>query len=131
MTYISVTRLRLRSPRFLPAFVWHAFRSERQARRSNGCRGVRAMRDSDGSFWTVSAWENREAMRAYVTTGAHRQAVPKLVKWCDEASTVHWEQEAAVGLPGWTEARRRMAVEGRPYKLPHASPAQAATSSRA
>lgn len=125
MAFVSVTRLRLRSLRFLPAFLWHAVRSAAQAEDVPGCLGLRTMRDSDGSFWTVSAWKSPEAMRAYITTGAHRKAMPKLVEWCDEASTVHWEQEE-VAVPDWPEACLRMAEEGRPYRLRHMSPEHAA-----
>jgi len=129
MVFVSVTRLRLRSLRFLPAFLWHAVASDWQARRTPGCLGVREMRDPDGSFWTVSAWENRDAMRAYIAAGAHRRAMPKLMEWCDEASIAHWEQ-AKAELPGWAEARRRIAEEGRPSKVRRPSPAQAAALSR-
>ena len=57
-------------------------------------------------------------MRAYITTGAHRVAMPKLMQWCDEASIVHWDQAAAT-LPSWTEAEARMRGEGRPSKVRH------------
>ena len=39
MPLISLTRLRLASPRYLPGFAWYALRSISQARRSPGFRG--------------------------------------------------------------------------------------------
>ncbi len=57
-------------------------------------------------------------MRAYMTTGGHRQAMPKLVGWCDQASVAHWNQ-ADDTLPTWAQADARMRAEGRPSKLRH------------
>jgi len=38
--------------------------------------------------------------------------MPKLVEWCSEASTVHWEQESRQ-LPDAERAVRRMLEDGR------------------
>jgi quinol monooxygenase YgiN len=125
MAFISVTRLRLRAFRFLPQFLWYTLLSARQARRSQGQLDVQTLRDANLTFWTLSAWEDEAAMRAFMMSGAHRRAMPKLLDWCDEASIVHWTQETAT-LPGWLEAHRRMVAEGRMSKVRHPSPEQQA-----
>jgi hypothetical protein len=61
-------------------------------------------------------------MRAYMTSGAHCTAMPRLIDWCDEASVAHWEQETEE-LPSWREVHRRMQSEGRRSKVRHPSPA--------
>jgi hypothetical protein len=63
-------------------------------------------------------------MRAFMTSGAHKKAMPHLLHWCDEASVAHWTQPNAT-LPSWTEADRRMREDGRPSKVRNPSPQHA------
>lgn len=124
MVWVSVTRLRVRSVRFLPGFAWYALRSNRQARRAAGVLAVDLLADRARTFWTMTAWESRAAMLAFMTSGPHKRAMPKLLEWCDEASVAHWEQEDAT-LVGWQEASRRMRATGRASKVLHPSAAHA------
>jgi len=126
MTFISVTRLRVRSFGYLLQFVWESLKSARQAEHSDGFLGGRMLRNAKSIFWTITAWQDETAMNAYRTGGAHRSAMPKLLKWCDEAAVVHWNQESSE-LPSWPEAHRRMVKEGRPSKVSHPSAAQASS----
>lgn len=124
MPFVSVTRLRIRSIRFLPAFAIHNLRTLRQVRAAPGFRGGSLLADRGLAFWTLTAWDSGAAMRAYMTTGPHRAAMPHLLHWCDEGSVVHWDQELEA-LPAWAEADRRMREEGRPSKLRHPGPRHA------
>lgn len=121
MAFISVTRLRVRSFRYLLQFVWKSMKTARQAERSPGFLLGRLARCPGNVFWTVTAWTDEAAMNGYRTAGAHRAVMPKLLDWCDEAAVVHWNQESSE-LPSWPEAHRRMAGEGRPSKVNHPSP---------
>ena len=125
MPFISVTRLRVRSLFYLPAFIWQAMGSLRQSQRSRGFLTGRVLHEARNTFWTVTAWDDDAAMNAFRTSGAHREAMPKLLEWCDEASVAHWIQPNAE-LPSWLEAHRRMVAEGRLSKVNHPSPAQVA-----
>ena len=125
MALISVTRLRLRSLRYFPPFVWYALTSARQAQRARGFLDGLLAGEKIRAFWTITAWSDEAAMRAYRNTDAHRRAMPKLLNWCDEASVVHWQQDDP-DLPDMREASRRMVAEGRPSKVNHPSPAHAA-----
>jgi hypothetical protein len=51
------------------------------------------MREARNAFWTLTAWAYDAAMNSYRTQDAHREALPKLIDWCDESSVVHWTQE--------------------------------------
>ena len=107
MPFISITRLRVRSVRFLPAFALYTYRSLRQVQASAGFQNGSLLADRSWTFWTMTAWDSQESMRGYMTAGAHRIAMPRLMDWCDEASVVHWDQPQT-DLPSWTEADERM-----------------------
>jgi heme-degrading monooxygenase HmoA len=125
MPFVSVTRLRVRSWRYLPQFVWQALKTGRQAERAAGFMAGSLLREAKNAFWTVTVWEDESLMRAYRNAGAHREVMPRLLEWCDEASIAHWNQDGAA-LPDWQEAHRRMLAEGRLSKVRHPSPAQVA-----
>jgi hypothetical protein len=125
MPFISVTRLRIRAWRFLPRFLWMTFKARRQAQTSGGFRGGSLLADRARTFWTLTAWDGEADMRAYMTAGDHRRAMPRLLDWCDEASVVHWSQEGEP-LPSWAEAEARMRQDGRPSKVRFPSAAHAA-----
>jgi heme-degrading monooxygenase HmoA len=124
MTRASITRLRLRSSWFGVPFLWHAVRSQIQATRADGCLGVHVRR-TGGAYWTMTLWRDSAATRAFMLSGAHKDAMPKLQHWCDEAALAHWEQDDATA-PTWDEGARRLATEGRVSHVHHPSPAQAA-----
>jgi len=123
-TLVSVTRVRLRSVRFMPFFLLHANRIIAQIRKSDGFVTGAIQRDADQGFWTLSVWRDEHAMRAFGASGAHRKAMPHLAEWADEASVVRWVQPGA-DLPDWSEAVRRMRSEGRPSALRHPRPGPA------
>lgn len=125
MPFISVTRLGLRSLRFLPEFAYRTWASTRQVQRAPGFLGGQTAAEGIAGFWTVTAWRDEASMREYRNTDAHMRAMPKLLGWCDEASVAHWEQNA-LELPGMSEALGRMVEEGRLSKVRHPSPAHAA-----
>ena len=116
MPLVSVTRLRLRSARYLIPFMIHVLMSSRQARRSRGNLGVKLLRDANRAFWTLTAWQADEDMRSFMMAGSHRRAMPKLLNWCDEASVAHWKQDG-FELPDWNQAHRQMVEQGRPSKV--------------
>jgi hypothetical protein len=130
MHFISITRLRVRSLRFLPGFFFFATASLRQVKIADGFIEGALLPDRKFTFWTMTVWTSAESMRSYMTSGAHKKAMPKLMSWCDEASVVHWEQDQA-SPPLWAEADRRMRADGRASKVNKPSPQHASLSYRA
>ena len=116
----SVTRLRVRSVRFMPAFLWKTFLSQRQVERSPGFLCGRLLVDSALTFWTLTTWESEQAMKRFRGAGAHAQVMGRLVEWCDEAAYAHWSP-AAAPVPEWHEAYERLVAEGRLSRVAHPS----------
>ena len=122
MAVVSITRLRVRSLRYLVPFLVFALRSSRQAKKAEGNLGVSLLRDDKMTFWTRTVWTTEAAMKSFMLSGPHRQAMPRLLGWCDEAALVHWNQETDQ-QPDWQEAHRRIQSEGRRSKVMHPSQA--------
>ena len=121
MPFVSITRLRLRGPEYLAQFADMVPGVFDQAVTAPGHLGSDLLPDARDTFWTKSVWTDRAAMRAYMTSGGHGDAMPLLREWCDEAHVAHWEQEGT-DLPTWEEAHRRIVEEGRTSAVAHPSP---------
>jgi hypothetical protein len=118
--FASVTRLRVRSVRFLPSFLWHTFRSQHQAARASGFFGGRLLIDSVLTFWTLTVWDSEETMRGFRGNGAHARVMPRLAEWCDEAVYIHWA-DPENSMPTWNEAYERLVAGGRLSRVLHPS----------
>ena len=125
MPIVSVTRLHLRSGRFLLSFLWYTIRSGRQARRTPGNLGVKLRKTNGLAFWTLSMWQTVEAMKRFMFALPHREAMRKLPHWCDEASFGDWELNTTE-WPLWDQAAEKLRTSGRLAKVLHPSEPQKA-----
>lgn len=124
MPFVSVTRLKPRSIRFLPTVVLHTFRSRRQLRGMQGFIGGYLATSGPGlAFWTITVWDDEQCMMAFRNTEAHKAAMPKLIGSCDEAAVAHWVTDSA-RPPSPAEASERLR-HGRTSKVRYPSPAHA------
>lgn len=125
MPIVSITRLRLRSWLYLPAFFFQAVRTARQAAAADGNLAVLVLRERGNVFWTATSWTSPNAVKSYMLAAPHGPVMQKLLDWCDEAALVRWEQDGPT-LPSWDEAHRRLQQEGRRSKVRHPSAAHTA-----
>jgi hypothetical protein len=123
MPLVSITRLRVRSLRYLPAFLLGSLRSAREAKNASGNLAVSVLSDVNLAFWTRTLWIDERSMRAFMFAPAHRRVMPKLLEWCDEAAVAHWLQDS-LEPPSWPEVHRRLHQEGRTSKVDHPSVGQ-------
>jgi heme-degrading monooxygenase HmoA len=120
MPFVSITRLRVRSWSYVPAFVVQTLRIARQAARADGNLAIKLLRDSRNTFWTGTTWSSEDSMKAFMHAKPHGPTMRSLLDWCDEAALVHWTQ-AGEELPSWEEAHKRIQQEGRRSKVSHPS----------
>ena len=120
MPVVSITRLRVRSWIYLPAFIVRSMRIARQAKASAGNLAVKLLQDRRRTFWTSTSWESEADMRTFMLAPPHGPTMRKLLEWCDEAALVHWSQPSA-DRPPWAEAYERMQRDGRTSKVSHPS----------
>jgi hypothetical protein len=94
LPFVSITRLQVRSWRYLPGFLIQSFRAARRAKLAAGNLAVSVLRDTDRAFWTRTVWRDEAAMRSFMRSGVHRRIMTRLAEWCDEAALAHWVQDA-------------------------------------
>ncbi|MBD1366665.1 hypothetical protein IDJ77_22830 [Mucilaginibacter sp. ZT4R22] len=70
MYFVSVTRLRVRSYRFLPSFLLANEGSVRLIKTIGGFVGGKELVDKNLTFWTVTVWESDAAMKVLDQRGA-------------------------------------------------------------
>ena len=71
MNFVSLTRLRIRSIRYLPFFAIHTFRSLRQVRKAHGFQTGALLNDRSWTFWTMTVWDGQESMRRFMSAGSN------------------------------------------------------------
>jgi heme-degrading monooxygenase HmoA len=122
--FVSVTRLHLRSRRFLLPFLFYTWRSARQVKRSHGFRGGQIGNDAQSGNWTITVWDGEADMRAFRNADPHKTAMRKLLDWCDEASFAHYAADTDQ-LPSADIAYDCLRT-GKISKVNHPSPEHAA-----
>lgn len=120
MSFLVVTRLRLRDPEYRDEFVESAFAVVEQANNAEGNLAAEALADANETFWTRTAWTDRDAMRRFITSEPHLATMSHLSTWCDEATFVDWEQ-IEPDLPEWHAAHGRLVNDGQVAPLDHPS----------
>ncbi|MEU9023860.1 hypothetical protein [Actinomadura sp. NPDC048394] len=107
---VMASRLEVRSLRHVPGFLLTSMSLLRQARRSDGAHGVALKAQLlKRTFWTLSAWRDEQAIRAYAAAEPHRSSMRAKRAVMRGSTFVFWQAKAADLPIGWEEARRRIA----------------------
>ena len=122
MAVIVVTRLRLRDPAVLDEFFTDAVAAIEQAQKAEGNLGADALADANNAWWSVSSWQDRRLMRAFVDNLPHQNIMTRLDHYCDEATFVDWEQDSP-DLPDWQTSHQHLVADGQAAELTHPSDA--------
>jgi heme-degrading monooxygenase HmoA len=107
-TYLcTVTRMRIRNPLVLPAFIWASARAAAVARKTPGNVRTRLLGFPPFPiFSTLSVWESAEAMAAFAKSPAHRVAMENMPKWAARGRFVTFPTETR--RVGWRRAGRML-----------------------
>ena len=116
MPIVSVTRIRIRSWRFMVPFTIYSMRSVHQARRSPGFLGGWVGATTNHGYWTVTVWRDEAAMKQFRDHDAHKTAMPRMLDWGDEGAMARYEQ-AGSDAPTAAAARDALASRGRLSKI--------------
>jgi hypothetical protein len=120
---VSITRARLRSIRFLLPFARCSLRCWWQATNTAVNLGVRLRKTRGLRFWTLTIWENEDALKAYRDILLRGKVMPRARHWFDENSAAHWEQES-MKMPSWENAASLLKERGHFSEVDHPSKSQ-------
>jgi len=125
MPIVVVTRLRLRDPALLDEFFTAAVTVLEQAKNSTGNLDADVLADANNAWWTLTAWQERDSIRAFMGTEPHLSTMARLDDWCDEATFADWEQ-ASEELPNWQTSHHHLVADGQAASLTRPSDAHQA-----
>ncbi|MFC5180286.1 DUF3291 domain-containing protein [Actinomadura harenae] len=107
---VMASRLEVRSLRYLPGFLLASMALLRQARSSPGAWGLSLRAEPlRRTFWTLSAWSDRDALDAYASAEPHRSTMRAKRKVMRESTFVFWNVPASDLPVAWSEVERRIA----------------------
>ena len=110
MPLVSITRLRVRSFRYLPAFLVGSLRAARAAKNTTGNLAVSVLSDANLAFWTRTLWVDEQSMRAFMF--APRARPLDAEAFCNGAM----RRQSRIGCkirPNRRHGRRSIAASGR------------------
>ncbi|MFI6316638.1 DUF3291 domain-containing protein [Nonomuraea sp. NPDC050556] len=106
---IMASRFEVRSFKDVPRFFLNSLAAWRQVRKAPGAFGASLVaRPFKRTFQTLSAWESREHLMAFVNTEPHRAIMKAMRPTMSDSAFVFWNV-SATDLPiTWAEAERRL-----------------------
>jgi heme-degrading monooxygenase HmoA len=106
--------LRLDSVRRVPGFLRSAMAIRQQVLRADGAVGVSLNTALPRTFFTLSAWRDRDAVNAFVRSAPHVSSMRRYRPAMADARFVFWTTTADSLPPSWPDAQRRLSEATRP-----------------
>ncbi|WP_030263648.1 DUF3291 domain-containing protein [Streptomyces sp. NRRL B-24484] len=109
---VMASRFEVRSLADVPRFFWKSLAAWRQVRTAPGAVGASLIAQPlKRTFWTLSAWESREALYAYAKAEPHYSIMTSLRSTMDNSTFTFWDVPVEELPITWPEARRRLAEQ--------------------
>ena len=105
---LMASLLRLDSVRRVPGFLRAALAIRQQVLRAEGAVGVSLNTALPRTFFTLSAWRDRDALDAFVGSEPHVSSMRRYRPAMADARFVFWSTTAENLPPSWSEAKRRL-----------------------
>ncbi|MFD9071551.1 DUF3291 domain-containing protein [Streptomyces lasiicapitis] len=112
IAFVMASRLEVKSLRHVPRFFWNSYAAWRQVRSAPGALGASLEAQLfKGVFYTLSAWEDRNALYAYARTEPHKTVMTSLRPLMRASVFTFWEVPAGELPIAWADAKRRITEE--------------------
>jgi len=112
--HAMASRLEVRSARDVPRFFLKSLVAWRQVRSAPGCVGASLIAQPlQRVFYTLSAWENRDALYAFARTQPHRGIMASLRPTMRGSTFTFWNAPAEQLPLTWDDAKRRLTEQAR------------------
>ena len=115
---VMASLLRLDSVRRVPGFLRAAMAIRQQVLHADGALGVALSTALPRTFFTLSAWRDRDALNAFVGSEPHVSSMRRYRPAMTDARFAFWNTTAANLPPSWSEAQPRLR-EATPNSDPH------------
>lgn len=104
--------LPLKSHWRIPSLLTYMLQVNKQLAQSNGLLGYTLLAQPFSKrFWTLSAWQNDAALRAFVQHPPHLQIMAALAPHMDKTHFVRWSVKGSALPLQWDDALRRFAAD--------------------
>ena len=104
VTYLPLIRFRA-----LPKFMRYPRQIQRQLAGSEGLIGYSMDANVVGKeFWTLSVWEDAQALRRFVHRRPHEEVMKELLSDMGQTEFVRWKQSGSPIPPDWGAAKKRV-----------------------
>jgi hypothetical protein len=111
---VMASKLEVRSLKDVPRFFRNSLLAWKQVKGAPGALGASLVAEPlKRTFWTLSAWEGRAELDAYVRAEPHRTVMTSMRPTMKDSAFVFWEVPVDELPIGWPEARRRLAEQQR------------------
>ncbi|MEN8649943.1 DUF3291 domain-containing protein [Streptomyces sp. 21So2-11] len=111
---VMASHFEVRSLKDVPRFFLKSLAAWRQVRSAPGAFGASLIaRPVKRSFYTLSAWESRDALYGYAKAEPHRSIMNGLRPTMRRSTFTFWEVPVEELPIGWDEAKRRLADQAR------------------
>jgi hypothetical protein len=108
--FALLSYLPLKRYRAVPKFLRYTLQIERQLKESRGLLGYSLQAQLlSRRFWTLSVWEDEQAMMEFVYRLPHSEVMTKLAPEMEPTKFTRWQIQGADLPPNWNEAKQRMA----------------------